>query len=165
MKTGISNFLALTIFLILSIAGCSTGTKFGKTTFSDRQLQQKAEYKLAESADSISKSLAELAAIERNIHPQKVIPSPLDPKLVGMDQLISIDWNGTIEPLVKKLAAISKYRFKTLGNPPGVPILISISAKDTPLADILRDANFQCGNKAKIVIYPATKIIELRYVK
>ncbi|MCL5261667.1 MAG: DotD/TraH family lipoprotein, partial [Gammaproteobacteria bacterium] len=82
-----------------------------------------------------------------------------------MDKIASIDWSGPVGPLVKKIATASNYKLRVLGTPPAIPILVSISAKDTPLADILRDATFQCGNKANIVVYPASRTIELRYVK
>lgn len=164
MKTGrISLIFAL--FIILQIVGCSSEPKIYVSDAYDKRNQHAAEVKLSAAAESVSKSLAELAEIERATHPQAVLPSPMDPKMIGMDQLASIDWSGPIAPLMKKIAEISGYKLHVLGNQPGIPILVSITAKDTPLADILRDADFQCGNKAKIVVYPASKIIELRYVK
>lgn len=151
----------LTAYLVLT--GCSSTNS--QTSFSSRTGAYTADTKLAQAADSISKSLAELAEIERASHPQKKMPSPVDPSMIGMDQIASIDWSGPIEPLMKKIATSSKYRLNILGTPPGIPILVSITAKDIPLADVLRDANFQCGNKANIVVYPGTKVIELRYAK
>ena len=82
-----------------------------------------------------------------------------------MAELVSIDWSGAVGPLVTKIAALSHYRVNSLGVPPAIPIIVSVTAKDTPLADILRDANFQCGIRASITVYPATKIIELRYAR
>lgn len=164
MKTG-SLFL-LILFLTAQLVGCSAGSQINVVNpYNERSLQRSAEMKLTNAADSVSRSLAELAEIERATHPQARLLSPVDPSMIGMDQLASIDWSGPIGPLVKKIAEASKYKLNVLGKPPGIPILVSISAKDTPLADVLRDANFQCGNKANIVVYPASKIIELRYVK
>jgi defect-in-organelle-trafficking protein DotD len=54
---------------------------------------------------------------------------------------------------------------RILGKSPAIPIIISITAHNTPLADVLRDANFQCGRRANVAIYAANKVIELRYAK
>jgi defect-in-organelle-trafficking protein DotD len=147
----------------LVVMGCTTESKITLNN-KGRDLRA-ADIKLAVAADSASKSLKELAEIDRAIHPQARIPSPIDPDMVGMGQLGSIDWSGPVGPLVKKVANATNYKLNVLGKSPAIPILISITAKDTPLADILRDAGFQCGKQANIVIYPASKIIELRYVK
>ncbi len=152
-------------FLVLQLSGCSTESKLFSATGYDKRTQHDAEQKLAEAATSISKSLTELAAIEKSSRPKSKLFSPLDPQMIGMDQATSIDWSGPVEPLVKKLAGIANYRLKILGKAPGIPVLISISAKDTAVADILRDVNFQCASKANIEIYPASKIVELRYTK
>ncbi len=165
MKIGSSFLVAFS--LLASLTGCGgtgTNTQYVDSSY-DRRSQHAAETKLSEAATSVSRSLAELAAIERASHPHATLLSPIDPDMIGMGQLASIDWNGPIGPLAKKIAEASKYKLNVLGKSPGIPILVSIFAKDTPLSDVLRDANFQCGSKANIVVYPASKIIELRYAK
>lgn len=161
MKTG----SLLTICLLAAVlVGCQSRSSVDFPNGSDDD-KRTAEMKLTAAAASVSRSLAELAEIERASHPSTRLLSPVDPDMIGMGQLTSIDWSGPVGPLAKKIAEASKYKLKVLGTQPSIPILISISAKDTPLADILRDANFQCGKKANIVVYPASKVIELRYVK
>ncbi|EKE01726.1 MAG: DotD protein [uncultured bacterium] len=161
MKTN-KKFLAA-IPLLVQLIGCATESKIDIIS-NDKDLRT-ADVKLAATADSVSKSLKELAEIDRAIHPHAKLPCPIEPDMVGMGQLGSIDWSGPVGPLVKKIAEATNYKLKVLGTPPAIPALVSITAKDTPLADILRDAGFQCGGKANIVIYPASKIIELRYIK
>ncbi|MEI8054405.1 MAG: type IVB secretion system lipoprotein DotD [bacterium] len=158
-----SFFLIAIATLTIQLTGCTTESRIAIIN-NDQDLRS-AGTKLAAAADSISKSLQELAEIDRATHPQTRLPSPVEPGMIGMGQLGSIDWSGPVAPLVKKIAEATNYKFKILGTPPAVPILISIAAKDTPLADILRDVAFQCGSKANIVTYPASKTIELRYVK
>jgi len=160
MKTG---SLITASLLSALLVGCQSKPKIDFSSVDDDR--RTAEVKLSSAAVSVSKSLAELAEIERASHPPVKLLSPVDADMIGMGQLTSIDWSGPIGPLAKKIAAACKYKLKVLGTSPSIPILVSIVAKDTPLADILRDANFQCGNKANIVVYPASKIIELRYVK
>lgn len=159
-----NSLLALIAFLTIALSsGCTTEPKV--SVISDNKGARAAEIELAYAANSVSNSLQELAAIEKASHPQTKIPSPVEPEMIGMGQLASIDWTGPIGPVVKKIADAAHYKLHVLGNPPAIPIIVSITAKDTPLADILRDAGFQCGNKANIVVYPASKIIELRYAK
>lgn len=148
---------------IFLMAGCHTGPRVAIVN-NDKDLQT-AGAKLTATAESVSKSLKELAEIDKAVHPQAKLPSPIEPEMIGMGQLGSIDWSGPVEPLVKKIAEATHYKLKVLGTAPAIPILVSITTKDTPLADILRDARFQCGKRANIVVYPANKIIELRYVK
>lgn len=162
MKTK-SIFLNVVLLAVVQLTGCSTESK--TAIINNDQDLRSAGAKLTATAESINKSLQELAEIDRATHPQIKLPSPVEPDMIGMGQLGSIDWSGPVAPLVKKIAEATNYKFKILGSPPAVPILISIAAKDTPLADILRDVAFQCGSKANIVTYPASKIIELRYAK
>lgn len=120
---------------------------------------------MADAALEISDSLRQLAEIERATHPQARLPSPPAAEIIGMNQLASVEWTGPVGPLVDKIAKATSYKLRVLGKQPAIPILVSISAKDTPIADILRDTTFQCGDKANIVVYPASKTIELRYAK
>jgi defect-in-organelle-trafficking protein DotD len=158
-----SFFLVTTLLLLSQLIGCTTESKIAINS-SEKDLRA-ADVQLTATANSVNKSLQELAEIDRAIHPQARLPSPVEPDMIGMGQLASIDWNGPIEPLAKKIAEATDYNLKVIGTSPAIPILISITAKDTPLADILRDAGFQCGNRANLVVYPASKVIELRYVK
>jgi defect-in-organelle-trafficking protein DotD len=168
MKT--IEYISFTVILcpLLIGSGCAsdyaTSSSANKITIvSNDTTTQNAEVQLADAATSVSKSLQQLAEIERASHPQAKLPSPPVPEMIGMAQLASIEWTGPVGPLVEKIAAASHYKVRTLGHPPAIPILVAISAKSTPLADILRDATFQCGSKANIVVYPASKTIELRY--
>lgn len=166
MKT--KSFLCIVLALILlGCLGC--GSKPQSTNkisiISSDTGARNAEVKLALAADSVSQSLQQLAEIEKATHPQVKKQSPMDPQMIGMSQIASIEWFGPVEPLVRRAAKIANYKVRVLGTTPAIPVLVSISAKDTPLADILRDANFQCGSKASIVVYPASKVIELRYAK
>ena len=126
-----------------------------------------ATIKLAEAANSVSRSLTELSRIEAaTTDPAKVDRLP-NAQAYHIKGTASVDWTGPIGPLVKQIAAASNYRLRIVGNPPAVPIIISITTKNAQLGEILRDADFQASRKADIVVYPKTKtsdaIIELRY--
>lgn len=124
-----------------------------------------AQTKLAESATSISNSISDLAGIQR-VTNTRIISRPLPgPTNYDMNGLVSVDWDGPIGPLVEKLGLLSGYRVRVLGDAPAIPVIVSVTAKDTPLAYILRDADFQGGSRANIIVLPAYRIIELRYAR
>lgn len=155
-------------FAIFSLTGfllTSCSSQPNLAIQSDDQDLRAATSKIANSAQSVSQSLQELAAIERATHPAARVPNPVDPVAIGMNQIISLDWTGPIGPLVKKIAEISQYKVRFLGKTPAIPIIVSVMAKNIPLANILRDVNFQCGRRANIAVYAANRIIELRYAK
>jgi defect in organelle trafficking protein DotD len=151
---------------LLAMNGCTSNSERSRlTVISNDTSNREAEAKLAEAATSISASLRQLAEIERATHPQAKLPSPPSAELIGMNQIASVQWSGPVGQLVTTIARKTHYKLRILGRAPAIPILVSISAQDTSLADILRDITFQCGNKANIVTYPASRTIELRYAK
>lgn len=122
-----------------------------------------AQNKLAETALSVSDSLNQLAAIEKATHPKAKLPPPVNPDRIGLGTLTSVDWTGPVEPLVQKLAHASHYKFRVIGKNPAIPVIVAVYATNMTIADILRDADLQAGQKADVVIYPNHRIIELRY--
>ncbi|HLD17001.1 MAG TPA: type IVB secretion system lipoprotein DotD [Coxiellaceae bacterium] len=130
-------------------------------------VDRNTQAKLAESAQAVNQSLEQLSAVQIATHPQVSMPPPMNPQKVGMDQLSSVDWTGPVEPLLKKVAAQSGYQLHVLGIEPPIPVIVSVTAKDQPLAYILRDVTFQVQDRAGIAVYPgktkATRVIELRY--
>ncbi len=122
-----------------------------------------ATYKLTESATSVSNSLGVIAGIQR-VTTAPIINRPISPPdNYEMNGLVSIDWSGPIGPLVEKIAFLSGYQYRPIGEPPAIPILVSINARDTPMAYILRNADFQANSRANIIVVPCRRIIELRY--
>jgi defect-in-organelle-trafficking protein DotD len=75
-----------------------------------------------------------------------------------------VDWTGPLVPLVEKIAAMTDYRVKVMGNDPGIPVLVSVNAKRAVIADILQNASLQAGKKAQILVFPSSRLIEVRYV-
>ena len=118
---------------------------------------------LGEAASSVSRSLVELAQIEQAANPLAPVQAEPNPNSYGMGATASVDWSGPIEPLVAHLADITGYKLRVTGAAPAIPVLITVYAKNVPVADILRDAAYQCGKRAQVIIYPETKTLELRY--
>lgn len=118
---------------------------------------------LAEAAGSVSQSLSGLEQNQQAANPPQAISAAPPAATYGMQMPISIDWNGPIGPLVAKIANVASYHLKIVGTEPAIPVIVSVHAKNTQLADILRDAGFQAGNHASLVIYPSTKTVVLSY--
>lgn len=124
-----------------------------------------ANIKLAEAAVSVSDSMMEMARVEKVITPPHKDNTLTIPNAFNLQARASVDWSGPIEELTARVAKAAHYRIRVLGNDPSIPILISISAKDKSLAEILRDIDYQAGKKAYIHVYPNSQVIELRYAK
>ena len=162
MKLNLKVFL--TIVLVLPFVGCTFQRSMPTSTNSDH-----ATTKLAEAATSVSRSLSELARIQRVATPPAKGASLPDPDKLGMHQVASIDWSGPVEPLVRRLAKAIDYQVSVLGRRPAVPVIITLSTKNAPVASILRDIDFQSGHKAHVVVLSRSKskskIIEIRYAR
>lgn len=160
MIKNIRHFIFVALCLVL--ASCaSSGTA---VPGSDPTLgPDPAEATLAEAASSVSKSLISLDQMQQATTPLPQTSQPPDPAVYGMSNLVTIDWNGPIEPLLTQIANSTGYTVNVLGKAPMLPIIVTVIAKNRPIGDVLRDAGYQCGEKADIVIFPNTKIIELRY--
>lgn len=120
---------------------------------------------LAEASYSVSRSLVDLAETSQAAHPLPDLAPPPSPATYGMAGLTSIDWSGPIEPLVRQIAKAARYRVRVLGTSPAIPVIVTVYTKNAMLGDILRDAGYQCGRRAAVVVFPETRVIELRYAK
>jgi defect-in-organelle-trafficking protein DotD len=77
----------------------------------------------------------------------------------------SVDWSGPVDELTMRIAKAAHYRTRVLGKAPAIPVLVSVRSEDKSLVDILRDIDYQAGQKADIHVYPNSRIVELRYAK
>jgi defect in organelle trafficking protein DotD len=125
----------------------------------------KSEASLAEASYSVSRSVVDLAETAQAAHPQPDLAPPPNPASYGMAGLTTVDWSGPVEPLVRQIARAADYRTRVLGTAPAIPVIVTIYQKNVMLGDILRDVGFQCGRRAAIVIFPESRVIELRYAK
>jgi defect-in-organelle-trafficking protein DotD len=125
----------------------------------------KNESSLAEASYSVSRSVVDLAETAQAAHPLPNLAPPPSPASYGMGGLTTLDWSGPVEPLLKQIAVASNYRLRVLGTPPAIPVIVTIYVKNVMLGDVLRDVGYQCGRRATVVIYPDSRVIELRYAK
>lgn len=149
---------------LLLIGGCSKkATTYKKPPVNAPS--QDADIKLAEAANSVSRSLIELARIEKVVKGDRGQKKLVNVTSYNLEARASVDWSGPVEELVERLAKASFYRIRVLGKSPAIPVLVSVSATDKKLVDILRNIDYQIGRKGDIRVYTGRKIIELRYAK
>lgn len=146
--------------IILAILALSACTSPPPTMHLDN-----ADSSLAEASYSVSRSLSSLSETAQAAHPLPQLAPPPNPASYGMAGLTSIDWSGPVEPLVKQIAKVTGYRVRVLGTAPAIPVIVTVYDKNMMIADILRDVGYQCGRRAAVVIYPESRVIELRYAK
>lgn len=120
---------------------------------------------LAQASYSVSRAISSLSETAQAAHPLPKLDPPPSPDTYGMGGLTSVDWSGPVEPLVQQIAQSTNYRVRILGTRPGIPVLVSVYDKNMMMADILRDVGYQCGRRAAVVVYPESRVIEIRYAK
>ncbi len=146
----------------LLITGCANNQKvYGEEQKSPEESSIRPH--LEATASSIEQSLLTLAETQEPYQSQAVNTVPLVTNAGGMGGTVNIDWSGPIEPLLQKVASYTQYKVKVLGSEPPVAIIVSVTGKQMLVADVVKSAGLQAGKRANIVVYPTTRIIELRY--
>jgi len=147
------------------LVACSGCTVLKKPPKQRRGSGVNVEKQLLMAAESIEQSLMVLASAEKAKSPPVLETNPLKSPEGGMGGLVDLEWSGPIGPLVQKIADMTNYRAKVLGNEPAIPVLVSINATQTPLADVLQNASLQAGKRALVLVFPSDRVIEVRYLQ
>lgn len=150
--------IACGILISLALSACSSPSTKVYTV-------NENETSLAEASYSVSHSLVSLAETAQAAHPNPHLAAPPSPASYGMGMQTSIDWSGPVEPLLRQIAKASDYRVRVLGTQPAIPVIVTVSATNEILGDVLRDVGYQCGRRASVVVFPGSRVIELRYAK
>jgi defect in organelle trafficking protein DotD len=151
--------IGLVSLLVLTLYACATpqppkGYRLSQT-----------DVALAEASYSVSRSVADLAETAQAADPLPPLTPPPSPATYGMAGLTTADWSGPVEPLLQQIAHAANYRLRVLGRPPAIPVLVTVYSRSTMLGDLLRDVGYQCGERASVIIFPGSRVIELRYAK
>ena len=166
-KHVIISSLLLASTTLLSSCGGST-QKINYAYFNTNQapvdsVDKNAQAQLAETAASVDQSLQQLSAIKVATHPGIPMSAPANAAQLGLTQMVSINWHGPAESILKQIAKVGHYKLRILGTRPQIPVLVNINAKNVPLATVLRNVSYQVATKGTIETYPKDRVIELRY--
>ncbi len=118
---------------------------------------------LSEAAIAATDSLEQLAAMDAERQVVRVEPQTQEQLDYHMPQLASVDWTGPAEPLVRRLAQAVNYHVRVIGKAPPHVIIVSISKRDVPVGELLRDVALQIHRDADLVVFPQSKLIEIHY--
>ena len=78
-------------------------------------------------------------------------------------QLVDLDWQGPVEPMLQALADRAGYTFRVVGRRPSVPLTVAMSRTQVPLHDLIREAGMMVDDTADVVLNPSLRMIELRH--
>lgn len=153
----------LILLMASSVVSCTPVKRpVYRTSMTDEKID--VSRNLDDVAFSVENSLRTLAATKEIREMNAINTAPLVTPEGGMGHRATVDWAGPIEPLLHKVAELSRYKVKVLGPSPAIPVVVSITAQHRMIADIVKDAGLQAGNRAQLVVYPENRIIELRYM-
>jgi hypothetical protein len=83
----------------------------------------------------------------------------------GMTRLVSMDWDGPIEPAVRTLAKKAGWTFAVKGHRPATPVTVTLHRREQPLWTLVRDAGILVTDRATVVIDVTSRQIEVRYAQ
>ena len=165
----------LSLSLVLLIAGCAN-------TYSSRTPTQEevkvrpivtetapltSQQDIEIHAEQVNQSLEELYAVERAKKAENLVikATPmLGPAHPSLRQPLSIDWSGPAEPLLAEIALRTHYRLKIMGNPPAIPMLVSINVRQVPAQDVLQNIRSQIYERGDLLLFPEQRVMELHYL-
>ena len=119
-----------------------------------------AGIRLAEAAERAEAALTALAMMRASASPPLVPDVPAEVP-AALRRRVTVDWIGPVETLAEALAERAGYRFVAGGAPPARPVMVSVSARDAPLIEVLRDTGLQAGDAATLVVDANRRTIRL----
>ena len=119
-----------------------------------------AGMRLAEAAERAEAALTALTRIRTAEAPPPPtgIPADVSPEL---RRAVTLDWIGPVETLAEALAGRAGYRFVMGAAAPARPVMVSVSARDVPLIEVLRDIGLQAGNAATLAVDAGRRTVRL----
>ena len=149
--------ISILFLLCLTLISCASEPP-------ESDLPNLAQIELAEAAVSVDKSLDNLNEISAERAILQVAPQTQDQLDYGMHQLASVDWVGPGEPLIKQLAQAADYHVRVIGKTPIYDGLVTIDKRQVTIGELLRDVALQMQHYADVVVFPNSKLIEIRYL-
>lgn len=154
--------ISLLVLLAGSVAACSQNKPVKNDNPQLVASPDKVSLMLANAADRASVALETLAAVEQSRSPDIAV-APISNAPKELRRAVSVNWVGPVEPIAKKLADRAGYIFQPIGNPPPVPIVVSVDAENQPVIDVFRSIGLQLGTRADVKVDANRKVVEVHY--
>lgn len=120
------------------------------------------DLRLADAADRSTRALETLAAVEQSRVPNvgaAYMPN-VPPEL---KKAVTFNWSGPAEPLLQSLAGKIGYNFNTVGARPVTPLVVTMSAQNKPVAEVLRYIGLQLGTRGDLRLDADRRTVEIAY--
>lgn len=152
------------LFMIpaLLLAGCSVGDPVKAEKAQLVASPDTVSLMLADAADRASVALETLAAVEQSRSPGVAV-GPVSNVPPELKRAVTVNWVGPVEPIAKTLAERAGYAFQPYGNPPPVPIVVSLDVQNEPVIDVLRSLGLQLGMRADVKVDGKRRMVEVHY--
>lgn len=155
---------SIALFSVLTLAGCSSTptTTVQVTGVPEGVSDPTITARLAEAAQRTATAVENLASIEQARTPELYTPvvtnAPAELRL-----LMTVQWTGPWENLLKVMAERVNYDFRVIGKSPVTPVVVVVDAKQQPFVDVMRNIGLQGAGRADLVLDSQNKVIEVRY--
>lgn len=165
MSVKISKFVTCVACVAAAVvlAGCSNFRAIGPSKPQLVAEPDKTSLMLADSADRATRALESLAAVEQARTPAATVEAMVPDVPPELQRAVTFSWAGPAEPVARDIAARAGYSFRTVGDVPPTPILVTISAYNTPMVEVLRDLGLQMGTRADLRLDAQARTVEIVY--
>ena len=131
-----------------------------------------AGMRLAEAAERAEAALTALAMMRAAEMPPSPAGMPAEapgsspvsgssPVPAELRWAVTIDWIGPVETLAEALARRAGYGFAVGGAAPARPVMVSVTARNLPLIEVLQDTGLQAGDAATLTVDAGRRTVRL----
>lgn len=161
--------IVVVCLLAMSVASCSQSpVKEHRVTVYDPDMPvKKTMLKMTEGIERSLRVLAEVknAKLKSSMTHEEMTKIEWDNTVVppNLDTVITVNWNGSPEPVLQMVADYVGYRFIASDKKPAQKSIVRINSVNRSAVDILRDIGVQLGSVGRVRILSQPKIIQLDY--
>lgn len=163
-KTGVPIVKNASVLVVsILVAGCAA-REVPPITVSPSHVDHKVAEAMQRAANA-NRAIAEIEAAASAPNapaPAQLVPSgaKLPPEL---NELVSVDWRGPLEPLLKGIADEIGFTLHVTGAAPASPVMVTLYRTEEPAWRVIRDAGTLATSEAAVILNPSEKRIEIRY--
>ncbi|MBU6235501.1 MAG: DotD/TraH family lipoprotein [Alphaproteobacteria bacterium] len=159
------------LVLSLALTGCSgfpgAGGGFGGSQDTKPQVvaePDKTTIMIADAAERATKALEGLASVELVRTPSAAAAASTIPNApMELQRPVTFSWAGPVEPVAADIASWAGYTFKTVGDQPPSPIIVTLDVYNQPMIEVLRDIGLQMGSRADLKLDANRRAVEIIY--
>lgn len=163
-----SRLIAAMVIAGVALSACSTG--FGGMSRNNTGKPQlvaepdQTALMIADAADRATRALESLAAVEVTRTPSAAAAAATIPNAPPeLQRAVTFSWAGPAEDVARDMAARAGYSFRTVGDQPPTPIMVSMSIYNQPMIEVFRDLGLQMGTRADLKLDASRRVVEIIY--